>query len=126
VVSSSPPSISIDGRYVAYASQSNVVPDDYNSAPDVFVRDLVADTTTLVSRASDGAQGTAASGWPTLMGNGRYVLFWSASPNLVPNDTNGFEDVFRRRLDCTQALPPLSLGDDVPRAVPCALDDTAY
>src|SRR4051794_27226487 len=47
------PSISADGRYVAFASSAtNLVAEDTDAASDVFVRDLLTNTTTLVSRAS--------------------------------------------------------------------------
>lgn len=47
---SSSPSISADGRYVVFQSDaSDLVPNDNNGNTDVFVRDLVANTTTLVS-----------------------------------------------------------------------------
>ena len=43
-------SVSSDGRYVAFSSNaSNLVANDTNGKPDVFVRDLVTGTTRLVS-----------------------------------------------------------------------------
>ena len=47
-------SISADGRYVAFCSgANNLVPDDTNNSPDIFVRDRMAGTTERVSVASD-------------------------------------------------------------------------
>lgn len=89
--------LSDDGRYVAFSSLgSNLVVGDTNSTWDVFVRDLALGTTQRVSVSSAGAQGNQESRFPSLSADGRYVAFWSAASNLVPNDTNGFNDVFVR------------------------------
>jgi Tol biopolymer transport system component len=71
------PSVSDDGRYVAFYSDStNLVADDANgSALDVFVRDLQSGTTALVSRPVDGASGTVGGSICEISGNGRYVAY---------------------------------------------------
>jgi Tol biopolymer transport system component/putative cell wall-binding protein len=90
-----PPSISADGRYVAFQSgATNLVTGDTNASDDVFVRDTVAGTTTRVSVASDGSQGDSSSDYPSVSADGRYVAFSTRASNLVPNDTNGKDDVF--------------------------------
>jgi Tol biopolymer transport system component len=92
---SSAPSISADGRYVAfYSSASNLVPGDTNGAPDIFVHDRQTGQTTVVSVASDGTQGNGVSYRPSISGDGRYVAFHSVASNLVPSDTNYAQDVF--------------------------------
>ncbi|MFI1989045.1 hypothetical protein [Actinoplanes sp. NPDC020271] len=90
--------ISADGRYVAFASNaSNLVPGDVNNVTDVFVRDTVGGTTTLVSGAPNGQPGLgAADTQVAISGNGRYVAFSSLAPNLVTGDTNNRLDVFVR------------------------------
>jgi len=89
------PSISADGRFVAFASEaSNLVPGDTNGAWDVFVYDRQTGEITRVSVASDGAQGNGDSGGPAISADGRFVAFYSSASNLVPGDTNGVEDVF--------------------------------
>ena len=89
------PSISDDGRYVAFTSDaSNLVPGDTNGADDVFVHDLLAGTTERVSVASEGTQGNGGSWWAIISGNGRYVVFSSSASNLVIGDTNESQDVF--------------------------------
>jgi Tol biopolymer transport system component len=94
---SASPAISADGRYVAFSSDaSNLVPGDTNGALDVFVRDRRSGTTQRVSVATDGSQ--ANGGSPAISADGRYVAFTSVASNLVPGDTNGFEDVFVRDL----------------------------
>jgi len=56
------PSISADGRYVAFVSDSsNLVVDDTNGFLDIFVRDRQNGETTRVSVSSDGAQGYSSS-----------------------------------------------------------------
>ncbi|HEX9695551.1 MAG TPA: PxKF domain-containing protein [Actinomycetota bacterium] len=91
------PSMSADGRSVAFtATSSNLVPDDDNAAPDVFVRDRVLRDTSRASVASSGAGGNDASGPATISQDGRLVAFSSAASNLVAGDTNGASDVFVR------------------------------
>jgi len=96
---SSEPVISANGRYVAFWSDANnLVPGDTNAQRDIFVRDLVAGTTTRVSVASNGAQSNGPSDHPVFSDDGRYVAFDSAATNLVAGDTNGFLDVFTHDL----------------------------
>jgi len=91
------PSISADGRYVAFESiASNLVPGDTNGFVDVFVRDRQLGTTERVSVDSSGFQGNSDSDDPSISADGRYVAFESDATNLVPGDTNGFVDVFVR------------------------------
>ncbi len=93
------PSISADGRYVAFQSAaSNLVPGDTNGYWDVFVRDRLTGTTELVSVSSDGTQGNDESYDRALSisADGRFVAFGSEASNLVPGDTNGHSDVFVR------------------------------
>lgn len=84
-----------DGRLVVFSSDAaNLVPGDTNNAKDVFVRDLVANTTTLVSRALTGGPGNGDSGGAAISADGRYIVFTSRASNLVANDTNDTWDVF--------------------------------
>jgi len=95
---SSAPSISADGRFVAFQSfASNLVPNDTNGW-DVFVRDLQLGTTERVSVATGGAQGNSDSYEPAISADGRIVAFKSDATNLVAGDTNGVTDVFVRDL----------------------------
>ena len=93
------PCISDDGRYVAFDSwASNLVENDNNSAPDVFLHDRVTGTTTLMNISPEGTQGNRWSELPSISGDGRYVAFHSLATNLVSDDTNGTWDVFVRDL----------------------------
>ncbi len=88
-------SISADGRFVAFQSDSsNLVPDDTNGRSDIFVHDRQTNTTERVSVASDGTQGIFESYNPSISADGRFVAFQSDSSNLVPDDTNGQYDIF--------------------------------
>src|SRR5439155_25832392 len=100
------PVISADGRYVAFESEaSNLIVNDTNNASDVFVRDLVTGTTTLVSVRSGGTgAGNGASTSPLISADGRYVAFVSLASNLVANDTNDSFDVFRRDLQTATTI----------------------
>jgi hypothetical protein len=92
-------SMSADGRYVAFVSQAtNLVPGDTNGVTDVFVRDLQAGTTSLVSAGIGGVPADGASDSASISPDGRYVAFHSAATNLAYGDTNGIDDVFVRDL----------------------------
>ena len=87
------PSISADGRYVAFQSwASNLVGSDTNGHGDVFVHDLLTQQTERVSVASDGTQGNDNSEYPSISADGRYVAFTSNASNLVPGDSNSYCD----------------------------------
>lgn len=89
------PSISVEGCYVAFeSSASNLVPDDTNSARDIFVYNCGTGQLTRVSVDKDGNQGNHASNYPAISADGRFVAFGSLASNLVPDDTNGFKDIF--------------------------------
>ena len=89
------PSISARGRFVAFWSgASDLVPNDTNSYPDVFVRDRVAGVTTRVNVSSTGDQSNGWVGSHGLSEDGRFVVFSSTASDLVPGDSNGTEDVF--------------------------------
>jgi Tol biopolymer transport system component len=67
---------------------------DTNNVTDIFVKDLVTGSTERVSVTSSGAQLAHESSAPSISADGRYVLFETAAPNVVPNDVNGWLDVF--------------------------------
>ncbi len=108
------PSISADGRFVAFASAaSELVPGDTNNNGDIFVRDLSTNTTTLVSVSSSGDRGNSNSFFPSISGDGRFVVFYSDATNLVPGDTNNQRDIFVRDLSTnTTTLVSVSSNGD--------------
>ncbi len=89
------PRIASGGRYVAFLSaDSDLVTLDSNGLGDVFVRDLQAGATTLVSSANGGSNGNSGVEGVAISGDGRFVAFTSFASNLVSGDGNNFEDVF--------------------------------
>ena len=91
--------LSTNGQYVLFeSSATNLVAGDTNNVSDVFVRDLVNNTTTLVSVAADGSWANGPSRSSTMTPDGRYVAFVSAATNLVAGDTNRIPDIFERDL----------------------------
>ena len=91
------PSISADGRFVAFWSEAfDLVTGDWNARRDVFVRDRVAGTTEMVSLSSLGEAGNAHSGEPAISEGGRFVAFTSSASSLVPHDAGSVDDIFVR------------------------------
>lgn len=89
------PSISADGRYVAFESYANnLVPGDTNGTWDIFVHDRQTVVMEHVSVDSQGVQGNNLSRNPSISADGRYVTFESYATNLVPGDTNANPDIF--------------------------------
>ncbi|MGQ4389273.1 TolB family protein [Streptomyces sp. SAS_270] len=87
--------LSADGLHLAYVSARLRDPD---SVPAVYLRDLVTGATQLISADTAGHRNDQAAQNPSVNENGTAVAFDSASPDLVPGDTNGTNDVFLRRL----------------------------
>jgi Tol biopolymer transport system component len=105
--------ISGNGRFVTFTSSaSNLVPNDTNATSDVFVRDLEAGTTELVSLTPGGAAGNSASNGSSISATGRFVVFNSAANDLVAGDTNGTLDVFvrDRQLGTTELVSASGAG----------------
>jgi Tol biopolymer transport system component len=89
------PTISADGRYVAFSSDApNLVTNDKNKQNDIFVRDREIAETVRVSINSAGEEGNFDSFDAALSADGRYVAFGSRATNLVSDDTNEVEDIF--------------------------------
>jgi Tol biopolymer transport system component len=93
------PSLSRDGRYVAFFSQAtNLVSGDTNGKSDIFVRDVVAGSTRRLSIPAGGGQANGDSAFPSISDDGQQVAFGSAASNLVSGDGNGQQDIFVRDL----------------------------
>ncbi len=86
------PSISANGRYVAFVSNAS----ETNYQWDIFVYDRQTRITEKVNVASDGTQANDDSWNLSISSDGRYVAFASSANNLVPEDTNGKWDIFVR------------------------------
>ncbi len=114
------PSISDDGRFVAFESvASNIVSTDFlqldhakllprgtnpliegdtNYESDVFVKDMQTGLSELISRSSAGVQGTQGSYGAAISGDGSKVAFTSSAENLVGDDTNRKREIFLHEL----------------------------
>lgn len=109
------PSISADGRFVAFFGPSfNLVPPDRQNGNHVYVHDRDLDRndvfdestpgatkTTMVDVRSDGSYpstGISALGFSALSTDGRFILFYS-NAQLVDDDTNGIYDLYIRDRD---------------------------
>lgn len=88
-------SISGDGRYVAYVSNSrSLAANDTNKTTDIFVHDRENGSVQRISLNNEGIEGNAASYEPRISLDGQWVVFTSWASNLVPDDTNQARDIF--------------------------------
>jgi Tol biopolymer transport system component len=117
-----PPSMSSDGRHVAFdSSASNLVSNDTNGRADVFVHDRIAGTTTRVSVDPSGFEFEQACVWPSISSDGRFVAFatlWTECDDAAPQvyvhdrdpDANG---VFDEGNGITTLVSVDSSGDEL-------------
>ncbi len=112
--------ISADGRYIVFDSYaSSLDPNDTNRARDVYIYDQLTDTAKRItdgndnSCASTNASRSCGSG---ISADGRFVVFVSSASDLVPDDTNGYSDVFLydRDTETTTAVTGGTAGAQVP------------
>jgi Tol biopolymer transport system component len=117
------PTISGDGRYVAYVSDGDgIIAGGNDRFSQVYVRDRLLRTTARVSTKPNGNQGTDDSDTPSISRDGRWIAFESDSGGLVTNDLNGSTDVFvrdqltgtNRRISVDAAGGELEYGGDSP------------
>lgn len=98
------PSISADGRYIAFVSRAtNLVSNDTNGVADVFFRDTCfgaaqgcVPVTLRVSVATDSSEANDASQSASISATGRYIIFRSSATNLDPASPPGASDLFIR------------------------------
>ena len=106
--------LSPDGRFTLFASTANnltltnnnlsVLPCRFN----VFLRDNLAGTTTLVSFNQSGTGGGNGDSFPTgISTNGQFALFESGASDLVANDTNNAGDIFVRGVLFNTFIAPI-------------------
>jgi hypothetical protein len=106
--SSNAPSVSDDGRWFVYSSNAtNLVPGDTNNLLDIFLYDRSTGTTELVSRGENGGSGNGRSADERISADGRFVVFGSEASDLVPDDTDGEQNilVWDRESAATTRLP---------------------
>lgn len=92
------PSVSSDGRYVAFSSAAtNLITADANVTSDIFLYDATNGSAPLARvsvNPSTALEGDGSSVSPSMSSDGRYIAFSSKATNLVTGDTNGNEDIF--------------------------------
>lgn len=91
------PVLSANGRFVVF--RDFLYPglnEDTNGSFNIFVQDLVANLVYPISLSSKEVYGNFSSSEPVISADGRFVVFASDATNLVPGDTNGELDLFRR------------------------------
>jgi hypothetical protein len=109
------PSISSDGRYVAYyADATDLVPGDQNGASDVFLYDRQSGAATRLSVGNSGEEADADSLRPAISSDGTLVAYQSDATNLVSGDTNRSTDIFLRDTTANPPPPPRCV---VPRVI---------
>jgi hypothetical protein len=92
---SADPQISADGNYVVYTSAAtNLVAGDTNSNTDIFLRNISAESTIMISWDSTGNSSNNDSSFPAISRDGTKILFQSAASDLVTGDSNGRTDIF--------------------------------
>lgn len=127
-----PVALSTNNQWVLFESRaSNLTASDTNNASDIFLRNLAGEATLLVSVATNGTTGNAASRNASMTPDGRYITFVSEASNLVAGDSNKIADVFVRDMQLltttmvsigavatnpAQASPPA--GSDSPQITP--------
>ncbi|MCK4725784.1 MAG: PD40 domain-containing protein [Anaerolineales bacterium] len=91
---------------------NNLIPDDSNESSDVFIHDRLTKQTELISKDNDGDQGNSDSYGGSISADGRFVVFYSWSSNLVPEDEKGFSNVFvnDRQTEQTELISITSEG----------------
>ena len=102
--------LSADGRYVAFDTfADNLAPNDGDGSVDVFVHDRQTHTTEGISTIAPSTGGLRHSSLASITGNGRFVGFTSTETNLVPGDTNNWDDSFVYDRD-TDTVVRVSVG----------------
>lgn len=96
------PSISADGRFIAFDSlATNLIATGTYAPVSIFVRDTCLGApagclpnTSLMSAATDGSQGNSYSQYPAISASGQYVVFLSDDTNLIAGGSNGNTQVW--------------------------------
>jgi Tol biopolymer transport system component len=111
------PSISRDGRFVAFTSWAQNLPGGEATQPQIYVRDLEAGTTRLVSKNSSGKPAGGGAFLPAISADGRYVAFRSSSSNL-PGGNGIHDQIYLRNLAAgtTRLVSKNSAGEPADRS----------
>ncbi len=89
------PALSSNGRWLSFLSYaSNLVPQDTNHVADVYQTDTQSGQIKRISINAKGFQINAPAHHPSMSADGRFIAYSSSADNLIPFDSNSFEDVF--------------------------------
>ena len=94
--SSVAPTVSLDGRFVAFQTNSGNLIGDGNHESHILVKDRQTGAFERVSATSAGEPADLLSEHPDITPDGRFVTFFSLATNLVADDTNNRRDIFVR------------------------------
>jgi Tol biopolymer transport system component len=97
------PSISANGRYVAFSSDAKLVGSDTNGVDDIYVHDRKTGKTVRASVQTNGVQSTAESIDPSISADGHWVA-WDSQGAFIGADQNGDSDVYARNLKTGKTL----------------------
>jgi Tol biopolymer transport system component len=104
--------ISGDGNVVVFASYaSNLVPNDLNGKCDLFVRDLIAGSTTQITPSSAVSGDFCVSANPSVSADGRYIAYYGAF-STAPGSINII--IYDRQTGMNELVPPNSGSKQVP------------
>jgi hypothetical protein len=107
----SSPTISDDGRYVAFDAMGAALPQDDNGFNDSYVRDRQKHATMLISQGYNGTPAVAGAIFPVISGDGRFLSLVSSATALAAGDGNGKTDAFRVLVPEDPFPPTMTLSD---------------
>ncbi len=113
------PTMSADGRWIAFVSRAtNLVAADTTAVEDIYLHDRTTGATTLVSVSLDNTGSDQPSVTPHISADGTRIVFASSATRLVPSDTNGVLDIFVRTISAssTARISLTSTGAEAPYA----------
>ena len=107
------PTISADGRFVAFQSNATTLVSDGLSGGS-FILDRLTGTLERVGSATASTQSNESVWGPVVSGDGRFVAFWGFGDDLVPDDTNEATDVFvlNRLTGVTERVSVSTAGEE--------------
>ncbi|HUG04981.1 MAG TPA: PKD domain-containing protein, partial [Candidatus Limnocylindria bacterium] len=116
------PSISGDGRWVAFSSlDEQIVAGDLNATTDVFLYDRDSEAVVLVSLNDAGDQANGPSNGASVSFDGSLVLFASSASNLVASPSSTTTQLYVRSL-ASNVAPSVDLPSTVDLAFSLTLD----
>jgi len=101
------PSMTPDGRHVAFQSIATDLLPAPTANQQIFLKDTVSNRTVLCSSNTDGEEGNGDSYFPSINSDAMYVAFASDADNLLPAPTAGCQ-IFRKSME-TWPTGPIEL-----------------